>query len=416
MATKTNLRWYIVGTIFLATTVNYIDRQALSVAAPIIKKDLQLSNEQYGWIVSLFLLAYAIMQLVSGPIIDRIGTKKSFSIAVIWWSVANMLHAFSRGFTSLGLFRFLLGIGEAANYPTAMKVISEWFPKSERSKAVGILNMGPGMGAIIAPPLMAWLILSFGWKMAFVITGAIGFLWLILWQKIYHVPKKHPKISKEELNLISKESNGGMQHPKTPWLHYFKHKEVWGVALSRFVSDGVFYFFVFWLPSYLTDEKGFSLVEIGLFAWIPFVLSDIGSFMGGWSGTKLIKKGLSINASRKWIIWIGAILVLPVLGCLNTTSPYWAIGLISFALFATQFKQSALFTLPIDLFSKKDAASVWGISGSAGSFGAMLFTPFIGWLVDEISYAPVFIIVALLHIVSASIVMVLIPKIKLIKT
>jgi len=245
-----NLRWYIAGTVFLATTINYIDRQALSVAAPTIRADLGLSNEQYGWIVSAFLLAYAIMQLVSGTIIDRIGTKKGFGIAVIWWSVANMLHAFGRGFVSLGIFRFLLGFGEAGNYPAAMKAISEWFPKKERSKAVGILNMGPGMGAIIAPPLMAWLILSFGWKMAFVVTGAFGFLWLILWRWIYHPPHKHPKISNEELAHI-RSNNEQDTIAKTPWPQYFKYKAVWGVALSRFVSDGAFYFFVFWLPSWL---------------------------------------------------------------------------------------------------------------------------------------------------------------------
>ncbi|MFP2995347.1 MFS transporter [Spongiivirga sp. MCCC 1A20706] len=406
-----NIRWYIAGTIFLATTINYIDRQALSVAAPTIRKDLDLSNEEYGWIVSAFLLAYAIMQMVSGRLIDSLGTKKGFSIAVIWWSIANMLHAFGRGLLSLGFFRFLLGIGEAGNYPAAMKAISEWFPKQERTKAVGILNMGPGLGAIIAPPLMAWLILDFGWKMAFVITGAIGFFWLLLWRWIYYEPKDHPRISEEELKLInsSKEEN---DQKKLPWLHYFKYKEVWGLTLSRFVSDGAFYFFVFWLPSWLADEKGFTLTEIGLFAWIPFLLSDIGSFVGGWTGAQLIKNGKSLDASRKWIIWIGAVLVVPVLGCLYIESPYWAITLISFSLFATQFKQSSLFTLPIDLFSKKDAASVWGISGSAGSFGAMLFTPVIGWLVDTISYSPVFVIVSFLHIVSALIVMIFIPRIQ----
>ncbi|WP_394972692.1 MFS transporter [uncultured Croceitalea sp.] len=411
-----NLRWYIIGTIFLATTINYIDRQALSVAAPVIKKDLELSNEQYGWIVSAFLLAYAIMQLVSGIIIDKIGTKKGFSLSVIWWSIANMLHAFGSGMLSLGIFRFLLGIGEAGNYPSAMKAISEWFPKKERSKAVGILNMGPGMGAIIAPPLMAWLIIAYGWEMAFVITGAIGFLWLVLWRWIYYLPKKHPRISKEELLDIQEDQQETIEKNKTPWFNYFKYKEVWGLALSRFVSDGVFYFFVFWLPSWLSDEKGFTLTDIALFAWIPFVLSDVGSFVGGWTGSRLMKKGFSLDTSRKRIIWIGAILVVPILGCLFIDSPYWAIALISFALFATQFKQSALFTIPIDLFSKKDAASVWGISGSAGSFGAMLFTPVIGWLVDTISYSPVFIIVAFLHILSAIIIMFFIPKIQLIKS
>lgn len=406
------LRWWIIGTIFLATTINYIDRQALSVAAPFIREDLGLNNEQYGWIVSAFLLAYAIMQIVSGRVIDSLGTKRGFSLAVIWWSIANMLHAFGRGFMSLGIFRFLLGIGEAGNYPAAMKAISEWFPKEERSKAVGILNMGPGMGAIIAPPLMAWLILTIGWKMAFVVTGALGFVWLILWRWIYHLPQNHPQITAEELALIQQDKEEDHNAIQKPWLSYFKYKEVWGLALSRFVSDGSFYFFVFWLPSYLTDAKGFDLVQIGLFAWIPFLMADIGSFAGGWTGTRLIEKGYSLDHSRKLIIWIGAILVIPVLGCLYVDSAYGAIALISFALFSTQFKQSSLFTLPIDLFSKKDAASVWGISGSAGSFGAMLFTPVIGWLIDTISYAPVFVIVAFMHVLSAIVVMVLIPKVR----
>ncbi len=412
MAKTKNLRWWVATTIFLATTINYIDRQALSVAAPVIREDLNLTNTQYGWIVSGFLLAYAIMQMVSGRVIDTIGTKKGFSIAVIWWSVANMLHAFGRGVMSLGFFRFLLGIGEAANYPSAMKAISEWFPKEERSKAVGILNMGPGLGAIIAPPLMAWLILDFGWKTAFVVTGVIGFLWLALWRWVYYEPENHPRITQEELTLIKAGQEKDIRTEKLPWLSYFKFREVWGVTLARFVSDGAFYFFVFWLPSWLADEKGFSLMEIGMFAWIPFLLSDIGSFTGGWLGELLMKKGISLNTARKSIIWVGAILVIPVLGCLFIESAYWAIALISFSLFATQFKQASLFTLPIDLFGKKDAASVWGISGSAGSFGAMLFTPIIGWLVDTISYAPVFVIVAFLHVISAIVVIIFIPKIQ----
>ncbi len=412
MKNQKNLRWWIVGTIFLATTINYIDRQALSVAAPVMRKDLNLSNEQYSWIVSAFLLSYTIMQIISGRLIDVLGTKKGFSLAIIWWSIANMLHAFGKGMLSLGIFRFLLGIGEAGNYPAGMKAISEWFPKEERSKAVGILNMGPGLGAIIAPPLLAWLILSFGWKMAFVVTGALGFLWLLLWRWIYYEPEEHPRISKKELRLIQGEKVVEQKNKKLPWLHYFKYKEVWGLALARFISDGAFYFFVFWLPSWLADEKGFSLTEIGMFAWIPFLFSDIGSFIGGWTGEKLISKGFSLNASRKWVLWVGAILVVPVLGCLYVESPYIAIALISISLFATQFKQSSLFTLPIDVFSKKDAASVWGITGSAGSFGAMLFTPIIGWLVDTISYSPVFMIVAFLHIISALFIMIFIPRIQ----
>lgn len=408
-----NLRWYIVGAVFIATTINYIDRQALSVAAPVLKEDLALTDQQYGWIVSAFLLAYAIMQMLSGPFIDRLGTKRGFSIAVIWWSIANMLHAFAKGFASLGIFRFLLGIGEAGNYPAAMKAIAEWFPKQERTQAVGILNMGPGLGAIIAPPLMAFLILTVGWQMAFVLTGALGFVWLLLWRWLYYLPKEHPRIDSEELALIEANQDENTTQQVSAWWEYFQFRAVWGVALARFVADGAFYFFVFWLPSYFVDVQGFNLKQIGLFTWMPFLMADVGSFAGGWTGSYLIKQGFSLDRSRKLVIWIGAVLfAIPVLFCLQEPGAMAAIGLISAALFFNQFKQAALFTLPIDLFSQHSAASVWGITGSAGSFGAMLFMPVIGWLVDTVSYTPVFAIVALLHILSAICIMVLVPQIK----
>lgn len=412
MAAKKGLRWGIALTIFAATTINYIDRQALSVAAPVIKEDLSLNNEEYSWIVTAFLFAYALMQVLSGSLIDRIGTKKGFSLAVVWWSIANMLHALSTGLMSLGIMRFLLGIGEAANYPAAMKAISEWFPSHEKSKAVGILNMGPGLGAVIAPPLMVALMLYIGWKAAFVVTGALGFIWLLLWRKQYYKPEDHPHISQKELRLIQDTQLEKEEGERRKWWEYFQYREVWGLTLSRFVSDGAFYFFVFWLPSYLMEVRGMNLVEIGLFAWIPFLMADVGSIAGGWTGAWFINQGDSLDRSRKKVIWIGAIFVIPVLFCLFVESSYAAIALISFALFSTQFKQSSLFTLPIDLFSEKEAAYVWGMSGSAGSFGAMLFTPLIGWMVEHISYTPVFVSVAFLHVFSALIVLLFIPEIK----
>ncbi|MEM6800087.1 MAG: MFS transporter [Bacteroidota bacterium] len=411
MPGRKGLRWGIVLSIFASTTINYIDRQALSVAAPVIKEDLSLNNEEYSWIVTAFLFAYALMQIISGSLVDRIGTKKGFSLAVVWWSIANMLHALSSGLMSLGIMRFLLGMGEAANYPAAMKAISEWFPSKEKSKAVGILNMGPGLGAVIAPPLMVALMLSIGWKAAFVATGLLGFIWLIFWRKIYYKPEKHPAISQEELALIQ-ENKEVQTHIKKKWWEYLRYKEVWGLTLSRFVSDGAFYFFVFWLPSYLMEARNMDLVEVGLFAWIPFLMADAGSIAGGWTGAWFISRGDSLDRSRKKVIWIGALFVIPVLFCLYVESVYAAIALISFALFSTQFKQSSLFTLPIDLFSEKEAAYVWGMSGSAGSFGAMLFTPLVGWMVENISYTPVFVSVAFLHVFSAILVMVFIPKIK----
>jgi len=401
-----------VGTVFIGTTINYIDRQALSVAAPVIMEDLSLSNEQYGWIVSSFLLSYAIMQFLSGRFIDKVGVKKGFSVAVIWWSIANMLHALSSGFRSLSAFRFLLGMGEAANYPTAMKAISSWFPDEEKSKAVGILNMGPGLGAIIAPPLMAWLITAYNWKVAFIITGSFGFVWLLWWLWVYHEPKDHPKITQDELKLIPERNE---TESTLKWYDYFKYKEVWGLSLARFVSDGAFYFFVFWLPNYLSSEKGLDLIQIGMFAWIPFLAADIGSFTGGWAGSKLIDKGMSLDASRKYILWLGSLAILPIMSCIYIENISFVFFIISFTLFSLQFKQSSLFTLPIDLFEQKDAASVWGITGSAGSFGAMLFTPVIGWLVDNMSYNPVFVIVAFLHLISTIIIVYTIPTIKKLK-
>lgn len=410
---RTNLRWIIVGLIFLATTINYIDRQAISVAAPAIMEDLNLSKQDYSWIVTSFLLAYALMQVVTGLLIDRIGTKRGFSLAISWWSVANMLHALGSGVWSLSIFRFLLGVGEAGNYPAALKAIAEWFPKTERSTAVGILNAGPGFGAIIAPPLVAWLVITLGWRMAFVVTGAIGFVWLIAWHKIYDTPEFHRRLTQQEAELILGEQfRNPAPRVKTPWHHFFRYKEVWGLMLSRFVCDGAFYFFAFWLPTYLHDVRGFSLQQIGLFAWIPFLAADAGSLFGGWAGTRLIRNGMTVNRSRKLMIWLGAAMVPVAMPAYFVSSPGMALLLIAVAMFAIQIKSASLFTIPADLVESSNVATVWGLSGAAGSVGGMLFTPLIGWLVDHVSYEPVFVIVSIMHLVSALIVMLFIPRIE----
>jgi ACS family hexuronate transporter-like MFS transporter len=408
-----NLRWIIIVLIFLATTINYIDRQTISVAAPSIMKEFSLTKQDYSWIVTSFLLAYAMMQVVTGMFIDRIGTKRGFSIAIVWWSIANMLHALGSGVWSFSLLRFLLGVGEAGNYPAALKAIAEWFPKTERSTAVGILNAGPGLGAIIAPPLVAWLIVTMGWRMAFVVTGAIGLIWLIAWQKIYDTPEFHPRLTQQEAELILGERfNNPALRTKTPWRRFFQYKEVWGLMLSRFVCDGAFYFFAFWLPTYLSDVRGFSIQQIGMFAWIPYLAADCGSLLGGWAGTRLIKNGMTVNRSRKVMIWLGAAMVPMAMPAYFVSSPYMALLFIAIAMFAVQIKSSSLFTVPADLVDSQNVATVWGLSGAAGSLGGMLFTPLIGWLVDHVSYQPVFVIVSVMHLVSALIVMILIPRIE----
>jgi ACS family hexuronate transporter-like MFS transporter len=405
------LRWVVAGLLFLATTVNYIDRQTISVAAPVISKELGFTAQDYSWIVFSFLLAYAVMQVVAGALVDRVGTRRGFSIAIVGWSIANMLHAFGSSVLTFGGFRFLLGVFEAANYPAALKAIAEWFPRSERSAAVGILNAGPGLGAVLAPPLVAGLILTVGWRLAFVVTGLIGLAWLLAWLWLYRTPEAHPRLDPRELQLIQEGRGSDVgAGARLPWMALLRRRDVWGLMLARFSSDGAFYFFVFWLPKYLADERGFDIARIGLYAWIPFLAADLGSLAGGWAGTRLIRSGVSLDAARRLLIWVGALMVPAALPALTTASPYWALVFVAVAMFGIQVKSSALFTLPADLFHAKDVALAWGLSGAAGSLGGMAFTPLVGWLVDHLSYAPVFRIVSAMHLVSATFVMLLVPR------
>ena len=294
-----NLRWKIIGMILLATTINYIDRDALSVAEPYIRREFNLTPKDYGEIVSWFLLAYAAMQLIAGRLIDRVGTRLGFTISIIWWSCANMLHGLATGVTSLSAYRFLLGVGEAGNFPAALKAIAEWFPPAERSKAVGILSAGPGLGSIIAKPLVAWLVLSYGWRWSFVVTGALGLLWLWGWRTLYWPPQEHPRITNEEATLLAEPQSTENTEP-LPWLSFLSYRAMWGLMLARFISDGAFYFFVFWLPKYLNEARGFDLKQIGMFAWLPFLASDLGGLSGGCLGAWLMQRGWSWSAARQF--------------------------------------------------------------------------------------------------------------------
>lgn len=412
-----HLRWIIIGLIFLATTINYIDRQAIAVVAPVISKEFNMSPLDYSWLPFWFFFSYSIMQIFSGRLIDFIGTKHGTSLSIIWWSIANMMHAFGAGVFSFSVYRFLLGIGEAGNLPAAMKAITEWFPKKEHSTAVGIIGAGVGLGAILAPPLVSFLMINYGWRFAFIFTGGLGFVWLIAWQIFYEKPEKHSRITEAEFNLIKSEREAvGVEEKPHKWTYFLQFKEVWGLMLARFIGDGVFYFFVFWLPKYLSDVRQFDIKEIGMFAWMPFIAADVGSIFGGWLCGFLIKRGKSLNFSRKIVIWLGALIVPVILLASSSESPYRALFLIGVGMFAIQIKSVALYTVPTDLFKSKDVAFVWGLSGAAGSFGGMLFQPLVGWLVGNYSYTPVFWIAAFLHIISALIVMAMIPKIENLET
>ena len=415
------LRWKIAILLCLITTINYLDRQALAVAGPVIVDTFGFSNTDFGVITSAFLFTYATGQVVVGPIVDRLGTKRSFRFAVIAWSIAGILHVLGRGFWSFLSLRAVLGFTESMNFPAAVKAVAEWFPKAERSFAVGIVTVGPGLGALISPPLLGWLIVSFGWQWAFIVPGIAGFLWLRIWQALYAKPEQHPGLSaaERELILADRDDTGAVAEVSmVPWygfLGFLRYREVWGLMMSRFVSDGAFYFFVAWLPLYLSQERGFDIRDIALSAWAPFLAADLGSLFGGWLGTSLIRRGMTVNGSRKTVIWLGALLIPCAVPAVAVESAYAAIALICVAMFAIQVKASSLFTVPADLFPSRDVATVWGLFGAVGSFGGMLFVAAAGWISEHYSYAPIFAAVGIMHIVSAVIVMWLIPNIRLIK-
>lgn len=398
------LRWIIAGLLLAATTINYIDRQAIAVAAPVISTDLNLSATDYSYIVFAFLLAYAVMQVIAGGLIDRVGTRRGFAFAVTGWSIASMLHAAGTGVISFAIYRFVLGIFEAANFPAALKAIAEWFPRHERSTAVGILNVGPGLGAVVAPPIISILILTWGWRQAFIVSGLLGFVWLALWLKIYDSPNRHPAITPEEASMILASAEPALAGAVNPH-ELFRSVRLWGLMLARFTSDGAFYFFVFWLPKYLSDVRGFSIAEIGAFAWIPFLASDIGSLAGGWGGSVLIRRGLSLTNSRMTMIWVGALLATVAWPAAEASTPMIALALIAVAMFGIQVKASSLFTMPADIFPARNVALAWGLSGAAGSIGGMLFQLYIGRMVDGIGYGPAFLVASGMHLVSAVIVM-----------
>ena len=416
---KFPVRWQIATLLCLITTINYLDRQAFAVAGPVIVDLFEFSNTQFGAISSAFLLAYGIGQLITGPLVDRFGTKRSFRFAVIAWSIAGILHALGRGFWSFFSLRALLGFTESMNLPAAIKAVAEWFPPAERSMAVGVVTAGIGLGAIIAPPLLIWLMVSFGWQWAFIVPGVAGFIWLAAWQARYDSPEKHAGISpaERELILAGREQSRAMVNPE-PWyafIRFLKYREVWGLMLSRFISDGAFYFFVAWLPLYLTQERGFDLQALAFAVVVPFVAADLGSLFGGWLGMRLIHAGWSVDRARKGIIWIASLMVPCALLAALTDSAGVAIGLICVAMFAIQMKASSHFTIPADLFPAPDVATIWGLFGAVGSLGGMLFVAATGWVTEHYSYTPIFAAVGVMHIASALIISLMIPDIKLIK-
>lgn len=394
------LRWWIVGLIFLATLINYIDRLTISVLAPVITADLHLTNTEFGGIIFWFLLAYTISQGLSGKLYDRVGTKRGFIFSIVLWSVAAMSHALARGLASLSVFRFVLGLGEAGNWPGAAKTVAEWFPIRERAFGMAIFNSGAALGSVLAPPLIVWLSLSYGWRTTFIATGSLGFVWLIFWVLCYQTPERHKWLSDEERQLIRAGQQttpaAGAAGKQLGWFELLRYRQVWAIVLSRFLTDPVWWLYITWLPKYLADARGFSLVKIGLFAWVPYVAADIGSLSGGWMSGYLIGRGWSVDRSRKLVILIAAMLMPAGILAAFAHNAMVALALIGVVLFGFQVWINNVQTLPSDFFSDKAVASVAGLGGTGAGISSMIFILSTGWIVDHFSYVPVLVAAGLL--------------------
>jgi MFS transporter, ACS family, hexuronate transporter len=410
-----NYRWRILVLIFFATTINYIDRQVIGMLKPFIAEDLGWTESGYGYIVTAFQVAYAIGLLLAGRILDKIGTKRGYSIAIAVWSFAGMAHAAARSVFSFGVARFFLGLGESANFPAAIKSVAEWFPKKERALATGLFNSGSSIGAITAPVIVTSITMLYGWQWAFIITGFSGFVWIILWMIFYRIPQTHSKLSKTELAYINSDQDDASEEPIL-WRKIITYKQTLAICLGRFVTDWVWWFFLFWGPAFLNKTFGINLKEIVLPLIIIYSVSGIGGIAIGWVSSYFIKSGRSIDYARKTSILICALIVLPIIAAPKINNLWIVTGLISLATAAHQGWASNIFTIVSDIFPKKVVATVVGLSGFAGAVGGALAASLVGLVLEYTnSYFIILSIAGFSYLIAWMILKYMIPKIELIK-
>ena len=423
-------RWYVCGLLFFASVINYIDRQVIGILKPTLQQQFGWSELDYGDIVFSFQLAYAIGFLFAGRLMDRLGTRVGFSIAIVIWSVAAMAHAWVMYFGGamaaiLAMFgltysasvagfmgaRFALGLGEAGNFPGAIKTVAEWFPRKERAFATGIFNAGTNIGALLTPLIVPVITLAWGWEWAFIATGAIGFLWLVLWWISYRSPEEHPRVGQAELAYIR--SDPPEPTTKMSWATILPHRQAWTFAVAKFMTDPVWWLYLFWIPDFLYRNHGLSLTTMGLPIVAIYLIGDVGSVGGGWLSSTLIKRGWTVNAARKTAMLTCALAVTPIVFAANTTNLWVAVGLIGLAAAAHQGWSANVYTLTSDMFPKQAIGSVVGFGGTAGAIGGMLIAKVTASVLQYTgSYVPVFIIAASAYLVALLMVHLLSPRLE----
>ncbi len=404
-----NYRWTVCALLFFATTINYIDRQVLGILAPTLQQEIGWSEIEYGYIVTAFQAAYAIGLLLVGRLMDLVGTKIGYSLSMILWSVAAMAHALARTAFGFGVARFALGLGESGNFPAAIKTVAEWFPKKERALATGIFNAGANVGAVIAPLVVPWITLAFGWYEAFLVTGAIGFVWLIFWMVLYEIPAKSKRVSADELAHIHSDPPESVE--KIPWLRLMTYRETWAFMIAKFLTDPVWWFYLYWVPKFLYKEYGLTLETLGLPLIVIYLLADVGSVGGGWLSSAFIKRGWTVNKGRKFAMLICALCVIPIMFASQADSLWMAVALLGLATAAHQGWSANLFTTTSDMFPRRAIGSVVGLGGMAGSIGGMLVSTATGIILELTgSYVIIFLIAGSAYLLALLMFQVLVPK------
>lgn len=406
-----HLRWYICTLLFFAATINYLDRQVIGILKPTLEKEFGWSQIDYSNIVFWFQTAYAAGLLLVGRVMDWLGTRKGFSIAVIFWSIAAAGHALARSVFGFGVARFALGLGEAGNFPASIKTVAEWFPKKERALATGIFNAGTNVGVLAAAAIVPWVTASFGWKWAFIVTGLVGFVWLAFWWVIYRHPDDHPNLSEEERRHI--QSDPPDPEVRTPWRRLLPHRQTWAFAVGKFMTDPIWWVYLFWLPSFLNDKYGIDLKSVALPLIIVYLIADVGSVAGGWLSSSLIQRGWTINRARKTAMLICAVSVTPIVFAAQATNVWVAVLLVGLAAAAHQGWSANMFTTASDMFPRRVIGSVVGIGGFAGALGGMIIAKVVGYILEWTdSYVPIFIIAASAYLVALLVIHLLAPNLE----
>jgi ACS family hexuronate transporter-like MFS transporter len=407
-----NYRWTICALLFFATTINYIDRQVLGILAPTLQKEIGWTEVDYGNIISWFTAAYAIGFLGVGRMMDKLGVRAGFAIAIVVWSIAAMGHALARGVASFGLARFALGLGESGNFPGAIKTVAEWFPAKERSFAAGVFNAGSNIGAIAAPLIVPWIAITWGWRAAFVATGGLGFVWLAAWLAIYRDPAVHPKLGAAEREYINEGQTPTSR--SVPWSELLKHRQTWAFVAGKAMTDGIWWFYLYWLPKFLDARFGIQLGKVALPLIAIYLVADVGSVGGGWLAGYFLTRGWSLNKARKVTMLIAALLIVPTMIAPQMSNLWAAVAVVSVAAAAHQWFSANLFTLTSDMFPRYAVASVVGVGGFFGAITGVGFQRLTGVILQSNgnNYAPIFVICGLAYVSALLVIHLLVPRLE----